>query len=180
MLELDWIAEARKHIGLKENTSKTEHNPVLLKMLDAMGEFSNETKAWWHDDETPWCGLLVGYCLGVTGRYVVKEWFRARSWESDQMNKMSAPAYGCIVTFTRQGGGHVGFVVGIDRLGRLLVLGGNQGNAVSIAPFDQNRVTGYYWPSRWQNGEVIKSYPLESRFELPVLIAGGASSQNEA
>lgn len=32
------------------------------------------------------------------------------------MTKLDKPAYGCIVTFifTRQGGGHVGFVVGVD------------------------------------------------------------------
>ena len=41
--------------------------------------------------------------------------------------RLTKPAYGCLVVFTRQGGGHVGFVVGKDKAGNLLVLGGNQG-----------------------------------------------------
>lgn len=181
MNELSWVAEARKYIGLKENTSKTAHNPTLLKMLEKMGSFNGESKAWWKDDETPWCGLFVGYCLGVTKRFVVKEWFRARSWEdTSRMTKLAKPAYGCIVTFTRAGGGHVGFVVGKDARGNLMVLGGNQSNGVSIAPFAVSRVTGYYWPSIWQNKASSKSTPLEGRYNLPLLASNGKPSTNEA
>ena len=53
---------------------------------------------------------------------------------------LQAPTVGCVVVFEREGGGHVGLVVGADTKGRLLVLGGNQGDAVSIAPFDRSRV----------------------------------------
>lgn len=178
--ELNWIAEARKHIGIRENTSKTAHNPTLLAMLDRMGEFSNESRAWWQDDETPWCGLFVGFCLGVSGRFVVKEWFRARAWESSQMTKLDRPAYGCIVTFTREGGGHVGFVVGEDARGNIMVLGGNQSNAVSIVPFAKTRVTGYYWPSYWRNSQAVKSVPNDDRYELALLKSDGRLSNNEA
>ena len=37
----------------------------------------------------------------------------------------------------------VGFCVGVDARGRLLILGGNQGDMVSIFPFNRARVTGY-------------------------------------
>ena len=122
--ELTWIAEARKHIGLLENTSKTQHHPHIIRWLEQMGSFNGEAKAWWRDDEQPWCGLYVGVCLGISGRFVVREWYRAREWESIQMNKLANPAYGCLVTFTRNGGGHVGFVVGVDQKNNLMVLGG--------------------------------------------------------
>ena len=178
--ELPWIEAARRFIGLREDTSATKHNPQLLSMLDRMGSFSKESRPWWHDDETPWCGLFVGYCLGIAGRFVVKEWFRARAWESEQMTKLDKPAYGCLVTFTRSGGGHVGFVVGRDSRGNLMVLGGNQSNAVSIAPFQKSRVTGYFWPSRWINGKAEKSVPLEPRYSLPLLQSNGKVSTNEA
>lgn len=184
MSELPWIAEARKLIGLKEVTGSA-HNPVILDMLSKMGSFSNETRAWWNDDETPWCGLFIGYCLGITGRYVVKEWFRAMAWESQEMTPLAEPAYGCIVAFTRKGGGHVGFVVGATGDGRLLVLGGNQGNSVSVVPFlcaahDSSRVTGYFWPSIWNGKTAVKSTPNSSRYQLPVLAHRGALSSNEA
>lgn len=178
--ELPWVAEARKYIGLREDTSKTSHNPKLLAMLNRMGEFSNESRAWWHDDETPWCGLFVGYCLGVAGRYVVREWYRARAWEAPQLTKLDRPAYGALVTFTRDGGGHVGFIVGKDARGNLMVLGGNQSNAVSIAPFAVSRVTGYFWPSFWRNKAAVKSVPFEERYSLPLLKSNGELSTNEA
>lgn len=175
-----WIKEALKHLGLKEDTSKSKHNPVILQMLDRMGSFSDEAKAWWKDDETPWCGLFVGYCLGVHRRYVIKNWFRASAWESPEQTKLDNPAYGCIVTFTRKGGGHVGFVVGVDDNDNLMVLGGNQGNEVSIKPFSKQRVTGYFWPSYWIDGKPVKSVPLESRYDLPVLKANGELSSDES
>jgi len=178
--ELPWIAEGRKHIGLLENTSKTQHHPQIIRWLEQMGSFNGEAKAWWRDDEQPWCGLYVAICLGLSGRFIVKEWYRAREWESDKMTKILRPAYGCIVTFTRNGGGHVGFVVGQDQSNNLMVLGGNQSNRVSIAPFAKNRVTGYYWPSTWTSGAVVKSSPLTSRYVLPVLKSDGRVSTNEA
>jgi len=67
--------------------------------------------------------------------------------------------------------GHVGFVAGADRNGNLLVLGGNQGDAVSINRFSRGRVLGYRWPA---NEQLPKAAPL------PVLAHGGALSQNEA
>lgn len=181
MQELAWISEARKHVGLKEDTSKSKHNPTILYMLSKMGKYSGESKAWWAEDETAWCGLFVGYCLGESGRHVIKEWYRARAWESVEMTKLSQPAYGCIVTFTRQGGGHVGFVVGKDKLGNLMVLGGNQSNSVSITPFAVSRVTGYYWPSMWDAQIKTKtlSTPAAGRYDLPLLDSNGIVSTQE-
>ena len=42
--ELKWIAEARKHIGLKE-IKGNKHNPTILSWLKKL-------KAWWHEDES--------------------------------------------------------------------------------------------------------------------------------
>lgn len=177
--KLAWIEKALEYLGLKENTSKTAHNQTILDMLTAMGSFNGEARAWWQEDETPWCGLFVGYCLGVVGRYVIKEWYRARAWESTLLTKLNKPAYGCIVTFTRDGGGHVGFLMGLDNKGNLMILGGNQSNAVSIVPFAKERATGFYWPSMWQNGKPVKSVPFELRYKLPVLNSNGKLSTNE-
>ena len=179
MSELSWIAEARKYVGLKEVVG-SRHNPTIIKMLDAMGKFSNESKAWWTDDEVPWCGLFLSYTQGVTDRFVIKDWFRALSWGSENLTRLNKPAYGCIVTFSRKGGGHVGYVVGVDKKGNLMVLGGNQSNMVSIIPFDTSRVSGYYWPSFWRDGVCVKSAPAASRYTLPVLNSNGKVSSNEA
>jgi uncharacterized protein (TIGR02594 family) len=171
MNELAWIAEARKYIGLKEITGKNDHD-LLDKGWLSFGQ------KWLFGQ--PWCGLFVAHCLRYANRYVVPLWFRARAWESDNMTKLKAPAYGCIVTFTRQGGGHVGFVVGKNAQGNIMVLGGNQSNMVNIAPFAQNRVTGYYWPAFNIEGRISKSTPAQERYNLPLLQSDGKLSTNEA
>lgn len=166
--ELLWLTEARKHIGLREIAGKT-HNPTIINWLGYL-------KAWWKDDETPWCGTFVAHCCRVAQRQIPRHWYRAKAW-LEVGAPLDKPAYGCIVVFERQGGGHVGFVVGQDAAGNLLVLGGNQGNRVSIAPFSRSRVLGYRWLAL-SDGK--KTSPRPERFDLPVLHHIGALSRNEA
>ena len=75
-----------------------------------------------------------------------------------------------IVVFTRTGGGHVGIVVGQDAKGRIMVLGGNQSDSVSIAPFELSRVAGYRLPP-----DTVPHYE-----PLPLIVSSGKSSNNEA
>lgn len=167
MKELPWIAEARKHIGLAEVPGKGD-NPVIQRWL-------RELKAWWSDDATPWCGTMVAYCLRKANRSIPKHWYRALAF-ADYGTKLSRPAYGCIAVMSRKGGGHVGFVVGeVTKGGDLLILGGNQGDKVSIARFPRSRITAYVWPA---NADGTKSNPLESRYILP--LGNAAYSTSEA
>ena len=163
--ELPWIAEARKYIGLTEIPGKN-HNPTILNWLHGL-------KAWWKDDETPWSGVFAAHCLRVGNRDIPKDWMRAKEYAFCG-KRLTNPAYGCLVVFTRQGGGHVGFVVGKDKAGNLLVLGGNQGNRVSIAAFPTSRVAAYVWPS--VGGAPLD--PAPERYNLP--LGGAAMSRSEA
>jgi uncharacterized protein (TIGR02594 family) len=95
--------------------------------------------------ETPWCGVAVAAWMRAAGIEPPPNWFRAKAWLAFGM-PLSEPVAGCVVVFERPGGGHVGLVTGVDQIGRLLVLGGNQGNAVSEVPFARERVLGYRWP----------------------------------
>lgn len=178
MKELTWIKEARSYLGLKE-ISGIRHNPAILAMLEKMGSFSNESKAWWKDDETPWCGLFVGYCLGRAGRFVVPNWFRAKSWADEKyLTRLNAPAYGAIAVYDRTGGGHVGFVVGKDRLDRICILGGNQDNSVSIKSFSKTRTVSYWWASEIVKGRYEKRSPLPERYNLKELNSNAYSLIN--
>lgn len=169
--ELPHVDIARKYIGLHE-ISGPKHNPTVLA-LTAKAFAATGKKSWIHDDETPWCGSFVGgvFAEAGLGSKIPKEFYRAKEWENVG-TKLSTPAYGCVVTFTRDGGGHVGIVVGKTKTGMLKVLGGNQSNAVTIQDFDPKRVTSYRWVS---SGSV----PHEHRYDLPVL-ASGRISTNEA
>lgn len=157
-----WLMIARQDLGLRE-IAGAPTAPKIAAWLADLG-------AWWRDDETPWCGTACAAWFKAVGIDVPKHWYRAKGW-LDWGLPLNVPAAGAVVVFQRDGGGHVGLIVGRDTRGRLLVLGGNQGNAVSIAPFDQTRVVGYRWPA----GEVA-----QPSGDLPILTAAGASSTNEA
>ena len=132
-----WLEVARRYIGLKEIPGK-DTAPTIARWL-------GQLRAWWSDDETPWCGVFVAACLHEANMPYPKHWYRARAYLGYGVPR-PIPTYGSIVVYERRGGGHVGFIVGRDRLGNLMTLGGNQSNQVSIAPFDPRRVLGYRWP----------------------------------
>ena len=162
-----WIVVARKFVGLKE-VPGPKHSPVIVKWLEKI-------KAPFRDDETAWCGSFVAGVLEEARLGYVKNPWGARNWLKFG-TPIDKPALGAIVVFWRGKpagwSGHVGFVVGKDQKGNLMVLGGNQGNAVSIAPFSKSRVLGYRWPS---------IAPLAERYNLPTLDSSGQPlSTNEA
>ena len=161
MTEPAWVVAGRRWLGAAEIPG-SETAPMIRGWLLKLG-------AWWKDDETPWCGTFVAACLRETGQPIPKHWFRARAY-LDWGVTLRAPAVGAIVIYERGGAGHVGFVVGLDKLGNLMTLGGNQGNRVSIAPFSTARVLGYRWPS---------GFPMNAA-ALPILSATGPLSTKEA
>jgi uncharacterized protein (TIGR02594 family) len=166
MADPAWIATARRYLGQRE-VKGPHHNPHVLRWWKSIG-------APFKDDETPWCGAFVGGVLSDTGIKPVAGGASARAWLKLPV-KLDRPAMGSIVIFYRGdpngGSGHVGFVVGRDRAGNLMVLGGNQGDAINIKPFSRSRVLGYRWPG---------VYPYEERFTLPLLASDGRLSTNEA
>lgn len=155
-----WILEARRLIGLQE-IKGAQHAPEIVQM------WKDIKRGGIKDDETPWCAAFVGAMLERAG-IRSSRFESARSyleWGQQLMN----PVPGCIVVFTRQGGGHVGFAVGRDKAGNLLILGGNQSDAVNIKAFPVSRVTGYRWPS----GAAIPNEPLPT-------LAGAELSRRES
>jgi uncharacterized protein (TIGR02594 family) len=162
MTEPIWLSTARGFIGLREIVGR-KHNPTILRWWVAI-------RAPFTDDETPWCAGFVG---GVLEKCGIRSSRRAsaRSYLS-WGQRLAGPAIGSIVVFERgPRNGHVGFVVGRDKAGNILVLGGNQGNAVSIKPFPVSRILGQRWP-------IGQALPTLDR--LPVLASDGKLSTNEA
>jgi len=117
-----------------------EHNPEVLKYAKETGIRGINT------DEVPWCSTFINWCAMKTG--VPKSGKpNARSWLKVGTNT-SDPSPGDIVVFWRESidswKGHVGVFMGYSSDGkRVFSLGGNQGNAVSIAAYDANKVLGY-------------------------------------
>lgn len=154
-----WITEARRHLGVREIPGVGD-SPIIQRWLRTLG-------AWWSDDATPWCGVFVGYCLRQCQCAPPRAWYRARAY-LDWGHVQPVPAVGSVVVFDRAGGGHVGFVVGKTPANRLAVLGGNQGDRVSIASFPRERVLGYRWPN-----EGIGSISYDALPVVNVAASGG-------
>lgn len=152
MIELPWIAEARKYIGLKEFPGSA-NNPVILRWFDAI------RSGWFKEDSVPWCAAFVGGCLEAVGIKSTRS-AAALSYSAYGV-KVLTPVYGCIATKLRfnaagkQVGGHVGFIVGRTPKGDLLCLGGNQGDAVSIATYPRTAFRDYRMPpGLWEQQEL--------------------------
>lgn len=158
-----WLTIAKKYLGEKE-IKGPHHNPHILRWAKSLATGIS-------DDEVPWCGTYVGGVLREDGRAIVANPASARAWEKVKV-RLDRPAVGAIVVFWREKPtgwkGHVGFVVGRDRAGNIMVLGGNQGDTVSIKPYARtgpnSRVVGYFWPG---------VYPVEERFNLPLIASDG-------
>lgn len=155
-----WLATARSYVGVRE-VPGARHNNVIIGWLKRL-------KAWWLDDETPWCGVFVAECMKTHGFDLPQTWMRASSWGSWGANlRATHVAPGAILVFTRKGGGHVGFYVGEDKL-FYYVLGGNQNNMVNVAKIAKARCTAIRWP----RGEPVIGGPVQ--------MSGGMVSNTEA
>ncbi len=142
-----WVTIAESHLGKREIPGP-KSNGWLRDMWMGLrgGKWFWDAVGYGDDSRLPWCGAFVAMCVESAGFAYAKNYASAKDW-LNWGEVLNDPAEGCIVVFTREGGGHVGFVVGRDLRGRLLVLGGNQGDAVSVAPFEFSRVAGYRWPT---------------------------------
>lgn len=67
-----WLAEGRRHIGVRE-IKGARHNTTISGWLQRL-------RAWWSDDETPWCGVFVAYCMERAGQSIPRHWYRAKAW----------------------------------------------------------------------------------------------------
>jgi uncharacterized protein (TIGR02594 family) len=151
-----WLSYARGKIGERE-IKGPRHNPWIVRALAKL-------KAWWSDDETPWCGLFVAHCLEEAGLPLPKHWYRAMAWTEYGSNlRPTHVCEGAILVFARQGGGHVGFYVGEDRF-YYRVLGGNQANAVNIMRIAKSRCVAIRWPK----GVPVTGGPIRTETDAPV------------
>ncbi|MEP2026319.1 MAG: TIGR02594 family protein [Reichenbachiella sp.] len=130
---------AFKELGQTE-ISGSQHNPRIV----SYAEQSNFPGI--KDDETPWCSIFVNFCCDELN-YERSGKANARSWL--QVGSESAtPRPGDVVVFWRESlhswKGHVGIYLGhSDDKKKVFCIGGNQGNAVSVAAYDAGKVLGY-------------------------------------
>lgn len=149
-----WMSIATGQLGQEEENPG--HNSSIIGYHATTGGFK--------DDETPWCSSFVNWSLkgaGIKGTNSA----RALSW-SGWGNSLKKPAYGSIAIINYGGGkGHVGFVAGMNRSGRVILLGGNQSDMVKYSAFSRSSIKEYVYPPGY--------VPY---YNLPLLQIGGKSS----
>ena len=124
------LLEALKLYGTQEIIG-TGNNPVILRWAKECGIEG------YGEDSIPWCALFISVVVHRAGKKIIYSPLWARSWAKWGVEAPEAQL-GDILVFSRTGGGHVGIYVGEDS-SCYHVLGGNQGDAVSIVRVPKER-----------------------------------------
>lgn len=104
-------------------------------------EYHSATDGRATTDEVPWCSSFACWVVSRSGiKSPASAW--AKSWLNWGIH-LPHPTRGCIAVFSRgEESGHVGF---FDREEgeNIIILGGNQGDRVSLAAYNKARLLGY-------------------------------------
>jgi uncharacterized protein (TIGR02594 family) len=143
-IEITAFDLAQRFVGVKE-TAGAASNPQVLAMLRL-------DEAWPEGDDVPWCSAFMNYIAWLL-RLPRSKSLMARSWLSvGQSVTPDQAEVGFDVVVLKRGSdgpgpevldapGHVGLFAGLEG-GEILVLGGNQADAVNVARFPLNRLLG--------------------------------------
>lgn len=164
MTDTPWMVTANSLIGTKEWPGAPS-NPKIMQWAKRVGKFVGMN---YTNDDQPWCGLFAAYCMVENNQLPPSIAVRASAWSTWGV-ELKKPAFGAVLTFTRTGGGHVGFYVGEDDK-TYHVLGGNQSNMVCITRIEKDRCSAIRWPA---------NYGLPTSGQVKV-DAKGEVSKNEA
>jgi len=137
-----WLEIAQNELG-EEEVPGPGNNLRIVEYHKATGGEASP-------DSVPWCSSFVNWVFKEAG-ILGPDSKSAKRWL--HWGKQTGPKVGAVVIFDRGGWkGHVGFVWDMD-CDSLFVLGGNQGDAVSIQRYRTDRVLGYRWPAgeKWKN-----------------------------
>ncbi|MFZ1985091.1 MAG: TIGR02594 family protein, partial [Desulfatitalea sp.] len=146
-----WMITAMNELGQMEIPGPNRANPRILEYHKSAHFSSTDDSG----GENAWCAAFISWVMKQHGYALPQFAFRAMSWTT--FGKATAkPTFGAIGIKGRRGGGHVAFVVGKSRDGKLLyMLGGNQNDEVSI---------NYYKKEDWIKFVVPGDY--NSRYDL--------------
>jgi uncharacterized protein (TIGR02594 family) len=127
-----------------------KNNPRIMEYFAACGA------KWVKNETTPWCGSFIGWCANENGLPMPDEPLRARAWLDWGQECQPQPG---AVTVLRRGKnpteGHVGLFVRQEG-DKVFLLGGNQGDAVTISAFPADAVLGYRWPEGESRGQAMR------------------------
>jgi uncharacterized protein (TIGR02594 family) len=128
------LAIAALYLGQREVKATPNDSPWIAAMLAKLNA------SWLRG--LPWCGTFIARVMAESGLSYPKAYYRALDW-STWGEPCATPHLGCVVVLKRKGGGHVALCAGIDEFGRIVILGGNQGNAVTLEAINPSDIYAY-------------------------------------
>jgi uncharacterized protein (TIGR02594 family) len=159
-----WLGAAWRELGQKEVAGRGT-NARIAGFFRAAGHPRIK------DDETAWCAAFLGAMLEGAGIRSTRS-LRARSYLA-WGEALETARLGAIAVLSRGSNpalGHVGFVVG-ETKDEIVLLGGNQSNAVTVAAFDRRRLLALRWPpAAASHVDIVAAgsnpVPVEAVFEV--------------
>jgi uncharacterized protein (TIGR02594 family) len=133
-----WLLSALADLGVKEAPGVTDNPRVVA--------YHKATDGGDAPDAIAWCSSFVCYHVEHAGHRSTRS-KAARSWVAFGTT-LEEPRLGAIAVLSRGANpalGHVGFWIAGDA-DVCWLLGGNQSDAVTIAPFLRSRLVAVRWP----------------------------------
>jgi uncharacterized protein (TIGR02594 family) len=153
VIEPAWLRAAWAKLGTRE-AAGAANSPAIMGWAKRLG--TKVLGMAYNADSVPWCGLFVATCMADAGLPPPPIAVRAKAWATWGLAlRPERLAPGAVLVFERSGGGHVGLYVGEDATA-YHVLGGNQGDAVSIARIAKDRCVARRWPA----GQPVNGRPV--------------------
>ncbi len=155
------LVQALKLYGTMEVKGEAS-NPVIIKWAQEVGGWIG---GWYNKDSIPWCGLFMAVVCKRAGLPYNQRALSALSWAA-WGDPVGHAMLGDVMTFTRDGGGHVGIYVGEDDRA-YHILGGNQSDAVTITRILKDRlydVRRTRW--RWRQPDNVRRIFLSPDGEI--------------
>jgi uncharacterized protein (TIGR02594 family) len=147
--DIPWLNLAVELKGVREVPGTRSNSTIMGWANWLKNRLSN---FYYKNDDIPWCGLFMGYIISYTlpSEKLPSNPLFARNWLKFG-TYLPEPKPGAIMVFSRgKANGHVGLYSG-ETSSSYLILGGNQSNQVSIAPYLKSRLLGIRWPKTAKN-----------------------------
>jgi uncharacterized protein (TIGR02594 family) len=135
-MKYSWMDIAEGERGVKEITGASAHPQIVA--------YHATTTLKATSDEVPWCSSFVNWVM-AKAKYPITKSAAAKSWAT--YGQSCSLHVGSIVVFSRKGGHHVGFCVGITPT-TVLVLGGNQSNEVNVSRYRNDALIASVVPNK--------------------------------
>jgi len=157
------VVEARSLVGVHEAPGAVD-NPAILKWAGEVG-LNHEYTA----DSVPWCGLFMALVAKRAGKTPPAAPLWALNWAKFG-DPAGQPGLGDVLTFIREGGGHVALYIAEDAT-TYHVIGGNQSDQVCFTRIEKGRLHSARRPHYMNQPASVRPY---------IVTAQGGVSTNEA